>query len=449
MTEALFPYQETGAAWLAKGSRVGLFDEPGLGKTAQAIAALDQIKAERVIVVCPAAVREVWKGEFKKFSTVPRRILKGSTVRDLYMFQRHKADVFIVSYEMAAKWAAKLEGDLYDVLILDESHYVKTHDALRTRALLGFRCDGSGGLARWAGRVWFLTGTPAPNDPVDMWPFLRFTGATDLGRLRFKDKFFTVIGVGIYSAKHTLKKQMIPELQGQIKAYSLRRTKADINLQLPPIWLTTQTVDGDTHEIKTLLRSYPGLEAAIVAAVEKGGLSFLDAAHIGTLRRLVGEAKAPAFVAMIREELAASDEKLVVMGLHKRCLAIVAEGLKQFGVVTLTGDTPEGQRVEAVRRFQEDPEIRVFVGQIRAAGTGLTLTAGANVVMVETDWAPAANAQALMRVHRIGQTKTVRARFITLANSIDEHVQGTVARKTREILQLGFADGLTDARRSA
>jgi SWI/SNF-related matrix-associated actin-dependent regulator 1 of chromatin subfamily A len=433
----LFPYQHEGVDWLADNTRAGLFDEPGLGKTAQTIRALNRVGARRIIVVCPAAVREVWLGEFRKFSETPLKILKGDGARDLYLFQNHKVDALLLSYERATKWAPRLEFDLYDAIVFDESHYLKGHDTLRTRAMLGVRCDGVDGLARWAARVWFLSGTPAPNEPADIWTFLRFVGGTELGFLRFSEKYFTAAG--------KLRRGTVQELKGAISKKSFRRTKKQVDIQLPPIWLTNRTVDGDTKEIAALLREYPGLEDEILRAVERGGLSFLDAQHIGTLRRLVGEAKAPAFVETIADELTAGTDKVVVFGLHKKALEIVRTGLtdRGIGVVHIDGSVPEAQRIRAVESFQNDPETRVFVGQIRAAGTGLTLTAADTVIMLETDWAPAANAQALMRVHRIGQTRAVRASFVTLANSIDERVTATVARKTRDILQLGFDDGLT------
>jgi SWI/SNF-related matrix-associated actin-dependent regulator 1 of chromatin subfamily A len=412
----------------------------GVGKTAQAIAGADRIGAKRIIVVCPAAVRSVWAGEFKKFATTFRRVLKGQALNDLNIFLRYRADVLLLSYEMATKWAKRLCDDIYDLIIFDESQYLKGHDTQRTRAMLGHRCDGSGGLARWGARVWFLSGTPAPNDPTDIWPFLRFTGGTNMNLRPFTDRYFKS-RVGTYNVKQTPRDEMMPELRDAIKAVSLRRTKEEAGLKLPPIWLTTQEVDGDATEIRQLLRGHPGLEQEILRAVEAGGLSFLEAQHIATLRRLVGEAKAPAFVKLITEELENGLDKVVIFCIHRRAVEIVSAGLLARGhnSVCVTGSVEERDRIKAVDAFQRDSAVRAFVGNIRAAGTGLTLTAAADIVMLESDWSPAANSQALNRVHRIGQDRQVRARFISLANSIDDHVTATVARKTQAILKMGFS----------
>lgn len=435
----LFPYQQLGADKLASKFRYGLFDDMGVGKTAQAIGAMDRAGAKRVIIVCPAAVRETWRGEIRKFATMQRRVLKASDINDLSLFLRGKADVMICSYDMAVKWTPRLQGDLYDAIVFDEAHYLKTPTALRTKALLGAHCDGKSGLARYGAHVWFLTGTPIPNSPIDIWPWMRFCGATPLGLETFANRYFNVRQRS-FSASYDTRTERLEELRQAMAPFFLRRTKAEAGLELPPIWLTTQTVDGDTAEIRALMAEYPNMERAVLEAIEKGGLSFLDAQHIATLRRLVGEAKAPAFVNLLAEELDNGLDKVVVMGIHTRALHTVRDGLAKrgFRCVHLDGSTREDQRMEAVNAFQSDPEVRVFIGNIRAAGTGLTLTSAADIIMFESDWAPAANLQAIMRVHRISQERTVRVRFIVLANSIDEIVETTVARKTAAIGKIGF-----------
>lgn len=437
MTLTLMPYQVKGAEFLASKDRAGLHDEMGVGKTAQAIGALDRINARRIIIVCPAAVREVWHGEFKKFALIPRKVLKAKSIHDLGVWLKGRADVMLLSYELAAKWGDKIEGDLFDALVFDEAHYLKTPTSQRTRSMLGTHCDGAGGLARWAAHVWFLTGTPMPNDPVDIWPWLRFVGGTPLGLAPFTARYFKS-RMGTFSAKQTPRDEMIPELKIALDAFRIKRTKRDAGLNLPPIHLTTTTVDGDTGEIVALLKEWPGLEQAIIDAIEQGGLSFIEAQHIATLRRLVGEAKAPAYAKLVAEEMKNGRDKLVIFTWHTRAAEIITSYLMGEGLHTtlVDGKTKETDRMAHVKSFQEDPDHRIFVGNIRAAGTGLTLTAASDLDMFESSWAPADNAQALMRVHRIGQGRNVNARFISLANSIDEVVSETVARKTAAIASI-------------
>jgi SWI/SNF-related matrix-associated actin-dependent regulator 1 of chromatin subfamily A len=443
----VFPYQAEAAAIMASRDRFGLFDEMGVGKTATTIRALDIAKAMRIIIVCPAMLRENWRGEFAKFSTVTRRICKAKDIHDLVAWQKGRFDVLICSYEMLAKWSYRIceMGEIFDAIVADEYHYCKSSTARRTVALLGDECDGSG-LIAYALHWWPLTGTPMANDPVDIYTFLRSVGVMPLDLAAFKRRYFNV-RPRTYSTSQTPIESMVPELKTLIYNNAIRRTKDDVGLQLPPIFLTSFLIDGDTQAIRDLIASHPGLDLQIVRAVQQGGLSGLDAEFIATLRRLIGEAKAIPYGHQLVDEIKAGAGKRVVFGIHRSALTSVRDMLARNGVyaVLVNGDTPENQRQAAVKAFQEDERCRVFIGNIKAAGTGLTLTASSDIDILESDWSPAGNAQAIMRVHRIGQTRNVSARFPTLANSIDVVVNRVVAEKTASIAMLDAAGAMQAA----
>lgn len=438
-----FQYQEDGAYRIASYERHGLHDEMGVGKTAQVIRAANMINATRGIVVCPAFLRQNWLDEFRKFSHVGYRVAKGRNIHDFVAWSRGRFHILVTSYELATRWADSVynSGEPIDFVALDEGHFLKNESTLRSRAILGPQLDGDRGLIAWANQIWHVTGTPLPNDPLDCYTFLKMCRATSLGREAFMRRYFHS-NPSMYGSRQTVKPDMLHELQYLLSNNAIRRTKNEVGLQLPPIFLTEMTVDGDTHAIRELILQYPGLEDAIVSAVNKGGLSFLDAQHVSTLRRLVGEAKAIPYAHILLAELQASDEKRVVYGAHRQALRSVRDFLVRHGIntVLIDGDTPMGERDALVPMFQEDPSCRVFMGNIKAAGTGITLTAACEIDMMESDWTPAGNAQAIMRVHRIGQTRRVRARFITLAKSLDEVINRIVAEKTAAIAEIeGFA----------
>lgn len=440
MALPLFEYQQEGAAYLASRARAGLFDEMGVGKSAQGINAIDRLKAKRGAIICPAGVREVWRGEFAKFAVIKRTIVKVMNIHDFMAWQRGRFDVAIMSYEHAVKYAQRINdaAEFIDFMIFDEAHYMKNSETARAKALLGnLSNEGTDGVVKWALRAWMLTGTPMANDPMDIYTFLRFVHAMPLKKGVFQHRYFSTFQ-RTFNEKNTPRPDIVAELQRLIRNNSIRRTKKEVGLQLPPIWLTSITIDGDDTPIRELLAMYPGLDGAIVAALQSGGLSFLDAQHIATLRRLVGEAKAIPYAKMLVEELMNCTDKYVVMGIHQKALRDVRDYLAKHGIFTslVQGETSERERKVQVDQFQNDPRVRVFLGNIRAAGTGLTLTAAPNIDMLESDWSPAPNAQAIMRVHRIGQTNNVRARFITLARSIDEAVNRIVAEKTAAIASI-------------
>lgn len=429
------PYQAEAARLMASRKRFGLFDEMGLGKTGTAIHALDLCGITRGIVVCPAAVRDVWRGEFAKFAIMSRKLVKAKNVHDFVSWSRGKFDVLICSFEHLAKWAKLIAEKcvISEFLIIDEGHYLKNSESQRSMSILGR--DGLSGLLSWCERCWWLTGTPMSNDPMDIYTFLRAMDVMPLLAPVFAKRYFYV-RESSYGTKATPRPDIVAELQALIYNNAIRRTKGQVDIQMPPIFLTSVELEGDTAAVLDMLRVYPGLSQAIMAAVDQGNVSFIDAQHLMTLRRLVGEAKAVPYAHLLYQELQDSGwQKRVVFAHHRTAIAHVRNVLASKGVQTVVvdGQTSERQRIEAQRRFAEDPSCTVFFGNIRAAGTGLTLTAAANIDMLESDWAPAPNAQAIMRVHRIGQTRTVRARFITLADSLDVSVNAIVARKTAAI----------------
>lgn len=437
-----FQFQEDGAAHIARYERHGLHDEMGVGKTAQVIRAVNMIDARRGLIIAPAMLRENWLAEFRKFSHVGYRVAKGRDIHDFVAWARGRFHILVTSYELATRWANSIynSGEPLDFAALDEAHFLKNSGTARSKAILGPGMDGDDGAITWANQVWHVTGTPMANDPLDCFTFLRFCRATTLGKEPFIRRYFHQHRTA-YGARHQVRPEALEELRYLISNNAIRRTKKDVGLQLPPIFLTTMYVDGDTDEIRAMLGQYPGLEQAIVDAIEQGGLSFLDAQHIATLRRLVGEAKAVPYSHILHEELEASDDKRVVYGAHRMSLRTVRDYLvrKGLGAVLIDGDTPMRDRDVYVQMFQEDPRCRVFLGNIKAAGTGITLTAACEIDMLESDWTPAGNVQAIMRVHRIGQTRNVRARFITLARSLDEVINRVVSEKTGAIAEIeGF-----------
>lgn len=444
MTLDLFQYQAEAADVMAYRDRFGLHDEMGIGKTATTIGAINRALASRGIIVCPAMLRENWIKEFKKFSTYDLRICKAKNVHDFVAWQRNRFDVLVASYELMTKWMPHIHKaqEYIDFVGFDEAHYLKNEEAGRTRALLGLdaACDVDS-LVFYAEHAWHITGTPMSNDPLDIYTFLRFAKAMDLNSKDFVDYFFHK-RMTAYGFRHTVRPEMTTVLTQLINNNSIRRTHSDVGMYLPPIFLHEVLIEGNTIDIDEALKGYPHFEQIIVTAIETGNIDLLNAAHIAMVRRLVGKAKAVSYAQMLRSELDAGAGKRVVFCHHTEPLLYVASRLRAHGYncVVAYGDTKEAERQKAVEDFMNDPNCHVFLGNIKVAGVGLTLTSSCEIDMLESDWSPAGNAQAIKRVHRYGQEQSVRARFITLANSIDVSVNKVVAGKTAAIAEIeGFS----------
>jgi SNF2 family DNA or RNA helicase len=449
VTLELFKYQEEGARFLAERARAGLFDAPRVGKSGQVVRALDLRGAARGILVVPAVAREQWRAEFDKFALQRRRVVKGSSIHDFVAWANGHFDTLITSYDMMVRWTPYLHDrcEALDFIVFDEGHFLKSEQALRTRTLLGEQARTIGGAVQWAKQAWWLTGTPVPNDPMDILTFLRFQHVMPLGTETFRKRYFTS-RAKTYGSAQTAKLDMLPELRALIANNSLRRTLDDTGSDRPPLHATTYLVDGDTDRVRNLLLEHPGMDSTIRdALLSERGLSSLDAPHIATLRRLIGEAKAPAYADLLIGELHSGLDKMVVFAHHKSVLEIVRAALVKHHIRCgmIVGGQPEKEREAVKQAFDADPLFRVVLCNIRAAGVALTLAASAALDMVEVDWAPASNMQAIMRVYGPihVQRRSVTVRFITLANSFDTQINEIVAEKTKAIAALDAVGGST------
>ena len=441
MKEIDFPHQIVGAEFLASHEVAGLFDPPGSGKSIQVIKALDSLKLKRGLIVGPAIARRTWLSEFRQWAKVPRRIQVALQLHDLKLWMQGKKDVLLCSYEFIVnnkKWFNRM-NDIFEFCVIDESHYIKIPAATRTTALLGPDCDGRHGVTQWAEYVWFLTGTPMANDPTDAWTFLRRAGATDLTSAQFKARFFQASPT-TFGARYSVKEGASQKVKAMLDSVSISRPKSEWWKDAPEIFMLEMRMYGEDEQVRRLIAQHPDLDEVVRKAAEEGTLDQLsqEIEYIARLRRLIGEAKAPPFAEALVERLNGGLEKAVVMCWHTAAGQIVADTLSKnkMDSVIIRGDVSQSARKAAIDRFQKDPNCRVCIGNIRAAGTNITLTAAADIFMLEQSWSPADNMQALMRVHRIGQTKNVNATFVSLADTIDDVVVATLAEKTENIAAL-------------
>lgn len=430
----LFPYQVEGARFLAERGRALLADDMGLGKSAQAIAAVDRLPQSGMLsvgIVCPASVVENWK-------------------REVARFRRGQWTANVVSYHKAAE---AFRGEELDVLILDEAHYLKNHKAKRTQAIFGEKCDGESGLVSRARHVFLLTGTPTPNHPAELWPMLRAVlpdaitpkcfngvGKPRSGRLRplsywsFVQKYCRTrdngFGIQIVGGKN------LEQLKTAIAPYVLRRKKDEVLADLPPIRFDELPLTGDLKLPQDAIDQSWALQKVLD---EKGVEGLREIApHVAQLRRLTGLAKVPAVIDWIKEQFEGGLKKLVVFAQHTDVLRQLEHAFygKTFWPAFIDGSYNAASRQAMVDKFQTKEDCKIFFGQIQAAGTGITLTAASDLLFVESSWVPAENEQAAMRIHRIGQKNACLVRFATLAGSIDEQIQRAVMRKTADIAKL-------------
>lgn len=426
----LYPHQAAGVEWLAAHPRALLADEQGLGKTAQAILAADRVGARTLMVVAPAAVTHNWRRELRTWSKRSEaQILARGT--DLVL-----GSTVIVSHDLVR--SPKLLAQLcspWDAIIVDEAHGFKNPSAQRTKALYGKQ--GAGGIVEHGKHVWALTGTPTPNDPSELYTMIaalspdriRTRSGRVLSPAGFAERYCQIDFRGrVCGVKNKA------ELHQRLRGFGLRRTKADV-LDLPPVRHGRVLLSSDDVDPKVLAELLE-LESKIDVEALLAGR---ETESFSRWRRLCGAAKAKPAAEVIADELDNGLENLVVFGHHRDVLDTIEARLVGYGVVRIAGEVSAAGRQKAVDDFQAR-RARVALCQLVAGGVGITLTAAADVCFVEQSFSPGQNAQAMDRLHRIGQGKSVLVRRFVLEGSVDDVVDETLERKRRTLEDLSTVD---------
>jgi len=425
------PYQQIGIDMLAANKRFFLFDDPGLGKTLQAIRAADKAGVKSVLAVVPANIVPQWKAAVKEHSTTG------------FKFEA-------ISYDKARSGAGAVRLNRYDLLIQDEAHALKNRNAGRTKALYGPKHDGIGGIVQDIPYVWGLTGSPAPNNPSELWTHLRALAPSSItmksgkvmGYHDFVSRFCTTVnngfGIQITGGKN------FDLLKSRLAPFMLRRRKTDPAImkdRVKPIIGTLRLTSRDS--LKDLKALEDGPEGKrISAALSRDGVEGLKnlSVHHASLRRITGLAKVSPVVSQLIDEFEGGLEKVVVIAYHTDVIDGIKKGLEDYGIscTVYQGGMTSNQKELAKETFRKNPNCKVFIGQITAAGTGTDGLQDVckDILLVEYSWVPEENKQIIGRLDRLGQGAQVLARFVVLSGSLDEAISAAVARKTADITAL-------------
>lgn len=427
----LYKYQQEGILQLSNflsnsvDNAALLADPPGAGKTPQAILTAAELQCERVIVVCPASLRENWRREFTKWGNIAAEdiqvIASGADTLDA------SKRVTILSYTLAInpKIIKQYEQLNFDMLVCDESHYLKNPSSQTSRIIL---------ILLWSRcryRI-LISGTPLPNGRAsEAWTTFSRLLSSQFGKWsEFCDRYClpsdTPWGIKYYRSKN------LDELQRIARdSFMVRRTKAEVLGELPP--LVRQNIYIDVAP-KDLFDIEDGLDIeGIVNAIDNG--LPLESDHISTARQKLGVLKS---YRALDHVLGLLDEvgQVVVFCHHRTPWQVLYDGFQDHdvAVVGINGTMSSQERQAAVDAFQQK-KAQVFVASLRAANTGITLTAASTLVMVEYDWVPSTNEQAEGRIYRVTQDEISRVHYLVVADSLDERVLAVVQRKQREILK--------------
>ena len=428
----LRPFQRAAVRYVLAQRRTFLADEQGLGKTIEALAALQADGAFPAVVVCPASMKLVWQRECERW--LPGRsaaVLHGRGAQGWHGSGAERADIVLCNYDILEAHAERLAARGLRAAVFDESHYCKDPRRKRTKAAIALAEQVSGDGLRLA-----LTGTPILNRPKDVVAQLRLIG-------RLAD-----FGSGAGLGRRFRGAAALDRLHWNLRAHCyVRRTKADVLPQLPAKRFASVPVELDNAaeyrlaeaDVIAWLRTQPldlrTLEAKVAAALRAEQL-----ARLNYLRRLAARGKLGAAIAWI-EDFTASSEPLVVFAHHREVQRALLEHFPAAAHVL--GDDDLAARAAAVDDFQRPDGPALVVCSMQAASQGITLVRASNVAFVELDWTPARHDQAEDRCHRIGQHDAVTAYYLLASETIDEQMASVLQRKRAVI------DAVTDGRQAA
>lgn len=422
----LLPYQETGVHFIEdKNGCILLADEMGLGKTIQVIAWLQlHEKLRPAIIVCPAVVKWNWARELQKWIPHPKvQVLSGKNPQGIPII----GEILIINYDILEAWSPILFGTHPKVMVLDECHNIKNPKAKRTEAVLKFRPIVPHRIA--------VSGTPITNRPQEFFNSISFVAPNLFNYWRFCQRYCDAKRNGFgwdFSGASNIK-ELYDILTSTIM---IRRLKKDVLKDLPdklysviPLEIDNRkTYEKALEDVISFIANTKGEEKAELA---KGAEVLIQ---IETLKTLAAQGKFHLMVEWITEFLE-SGKKLVFMAHHKFMLDALQDVFGDI-CVRIDGSTPAEQRSKIVESFQRNPEIRLFIGNIKAAGVGITLTAASDIAIGEYPWTPGELGQAIDRVHRIGAKDTVNVHLFVGLNTIEEEIVEILDRKMKVLGQV-------------
>ena len=392
-------YQAFGAKYILTQKRVLLGDEMGLGKTVQAIAAMCDLESRfpksHYLVVCPASVLINWCREIKKFCSVTPFLIHGPKSEYSLSCWKEEGGAAVTNYENMGRIVLAVDEKMpLRMLVIDEAHYIKNPDAMRTRLIR--RLDNE------SEHILMMTGTPLENRVEEMCSLIDFIRPDMTEDVR-KSAYM----------------RLAPEFREMIAPFYLRRTRADVLQELPPVeeqqeWCSMTVSDRISY----------------LAAV--GQRNFASMRRVSFLQERLNDSSKALRLQEIAEEALSEGRKMIIYSFFRETVRKVSElfGNRVIGIIS--GYTAISERQELIDRFTEAPDGSILVCQVQAGGTGLNIQAASIAVFCEPQIKPSLTTQAIARIYRMGQIRNVLIYHLLCEDTVDEAMVQMLERKQHE-----------------
>ena len=419
-------HQKDAIKSLVENKKFILADDMGLGKTTSTIIAALETGAKKVLIICPASLKINWQREIENYSNKPTSIIEGKKWED--------GDFIIINYDIIKNFHdEKKKSDSvllktkFDLVIIDEAHYIQNKQAQRTKLINDFVSN--------VDRLWLLTGTPITSRPINYFNLLNLIECPVAKNWMAYVKRYCngfQFQAGRRKIWNVSGASNLEELRDRTAPLVLRRLKENV-LDLPDKIITPVYLRLKSKEYEALMGEYYDW-------YDKNGESdslTLQFTKLTKVRQVIAEEKVASTIE-ICENIVEQGKKVIVFTNFTKTLEMI---LEHFGkkAVRLDGQMSQKERQMSVDRFQNEEDVMVFVGNIKAAGVGITLTAGEAVVMNDLSFLPSDHSQAEDRSYRYGQKNNVLVYYPIFDNTV-EGIIYDILKKKKDIFETVMGD---------
>ena len=444
----LFEFQKASVDFFNdRGKSILLADDMGVGKTISAIAIANLNKYQKILIICPDSAKEkVWKESLDQWYVGDKDVFVAYSNKDLKL-----SNILIINYDLIKKHAEAIIKFKFEYLIADEAHMLKSTGAQRTKIFKK--------IASKIKHKVFLTGTPILNKPLELYSLINILSGKAFGtKMSYAYRYCDAKLVELDNPDPTAKKKIylsadgysnLNELNFKLRStIMMRREKADVIREFPNVKRHVFNLDTDyAKEIEVKYREERKRYLDELSTLKKTRNTFFEYREftraiktihryhfdkIALIRRDLGLNKIPDIDRFIRMLLSKGINKIVLFVHHREVVDDLHRRFAGSSVVVYGGMTSR-EKAKSVNRFEQDDNIKIFIGSIQASGVAYTLTISHTVVFGELDWTPSMVDQCECRCIRLGQKNDVCIYYLIVNNSLDLNMLQKIHRKDKII----------------
>jgi SWI/SNF-related matrix-associated actin-dependent regulator 1 of chromatin subfamily A len=399
-----------------------LADDMGLGKTTSTIIASLETGAKKILIICPASLKINWQREYQLYSNKTSYVCEGKNYSSEHDILIMNYDIIKNFHDTKNKEKSQIFKDKFDLVIIDEAHYIQNVQAQRTKLI--------NDIVKDVDRLWLLTGTPMTSRPINYFNLLSLVDSPVAKNwMAYVVRYCAgyQFKVGPRKVWNVMGASNLEELRDRTTTTVLRRLKEDV-LDLPDKIITPVYLRLKSKLYEEVMGDYYNWYEKNPDESKNLSLQFTKLTQV---RQVIADEKVNHTIELA-ENIIEQGKKVIIFCNFTNSLEKICE---HFGksAVRLDGSMSKTQRQDSVDRFQEDDKVKVFVGNIKAAGVGITLTAAEAVIMNDLSFLPSDHSQSEDRAYRYGQKNNVLVYYPIFENTIEGIIYDILNNKKKII----------------